>query len=82
MTMTTDNDDHDRPSLLSAAGLGGAVACCLALELLGGAAILGGLAAAIGLSTGLTYVAIIGVGGILAALLAVGYQQRGGGTHG
>jgi hypothetical protein len=76
MTMTTDTDDH--PSLLSAAGIGGAVACCLGLELLGGAAVLGGLAAAIGLSTGHIYVGIIGVGGVLAALLTISYQQSEG----
>jgi hypothetical protein len=79
--MTTNNDDN-RTSLLSAAGIGRAVACCLAFELLGGTALLSGLVAAIGLSTGLTYVAVVGLGGILAALLVVGYQQRGRQTHG
>jgi hypothetical protein len=74
--MTTDTDDPDHTSLLSAAGIGGAVACCLALELLGGAAVLGGLAAAIGLSTGLIYVAVIGVGGVFAALFASGYHAN------
>ncbi len=70
--MTTNTDEHERTSLLTAAGVGGAVACCPALELLGGAAVLGGLTATIGVSMGVTYVTVIGVGGILAALLASG----------
>ena len=41
--------------------LDGVVACCLALELLGGAVILSGVAAAIGLSTGLMYVTVVGL---------------------
>lgn len=69
-------------SLLTYAGIGGAVACCAALELLGGTALLGGLAAVIGVSTGLTYLAVVGLGGILAVLFVRGYQQVGGVTHG
>ena len=68
----------DPESLLTYAGIGGAIACCAALELLGGAALLGGLAAVIGLSTGLTYLAIVGVGGIITVLLTLGYRQYGG----
>ncbi|MFC7157250.1 hypothetical protein ACFQPA_17605 [Halomarina halobia] len=72
---TRDGDDAD--SLLPYAGLGGVVVCCAVLELLGGAAILGGLAATIGLSTGLTYLAVTGVGGVTAVLLLLGYRQSG-----
>ena len=69
----------DEPeSFLTYAGIGGAIACCAALELLGGAALLGGLAAVIGFSTGLTYLVVIGVGGIITALLVLGYHQYGG----
>lgn len=68
-------------SLLSYAGVGGAVVCCAALELLGGVAILGGLAATVGLSTGLTYLIVVGIGGILAAVLALGYRHVGEATH-
>ena len=42
---------------------------------------LGGLAAAIRLLTGLTYLIVAGVGGVLAVLLATGYRQVRGGTH-
>lgn len=68
-------------SLLSYAGVGGAVVCCAALELLGGVAILGGLAATVGLSTGLTYLIVVGIGGILVAVLALGYRHVGEATH-
>ena len=73
--------DNDTESLLTSAGIGGVVVCCAALELLGGAALLGGLAAALGLSTGLTYLTVVGLGGLLAVLLVRGYQQVGGITH-
>ena len=63
-------------SLLTYAGLGGVVACCLALELLGGIVILGGIAAVVGLSTGLIYVAVVGLAGVLVALLALMYRQH------
>lgn len=69
-------------SWLQRAGFGGAAICCLALELLGGAAVLGAIGAVLGLSTGLTYVAVVGVGGVLAAVLAVGYQRIGATTYG
>ena len=62
-------------SLLTYAGLGGVVACCLALELLGGTVVLGGIAAAVGLSTGLMYVAGVGLVGVLIVLLTLGYRQ-------
>lgn len=68
-------------SLLSYVGVGGAVVCCVALELLGGATILGGLATLIGLSTGLAYLVLIGIGGLVAALLALGYRQFRGVSH-
>jgi hypothetical protein len=73
--------DEASDSVLPYAGLGGAVVCCLGIEVLGGAVILGGLAAAVGLSTGLTYLLIAGVGGVLAVLLATGYRQVRGATH-
>lgn len=70
-------DDQGSDSRLSFAefGVGGLVACCVVLELLGGAALLGGVAAVIGLSTGLTYLLVIGLAGALTALLALGYSQ-------
>jgi hypothetical protein len=51
-------------SFLPYAGVGGIAVCCFGIELLGGAAILGGLAATVGLSTGLTYLVVVGVGGL------------------
>lgn len=73
--------DNDAESLLVYAGFGGAVVCCAALELLGGAVLLGGLAAVLGLSTGLTYLTVVGLGGILTALFVLGYRQLGGTAH-
>ncbi|MFC4452025.1 MULTISPECIES: hypothetical protein [Halorussus] len=76
MTMTS------KWSWLPYAGVGGAVVCCLAIELLGGAVILGGIAAAVGLSTGLTYLLAVGLGGMLAGLLAISYHRIEGVSHG
>lgn len=64
-------------SWLPYAGVGGAVVCCLALEVLGGAVLLGGIATVIGLSAGVTYLVVVGLGAVLAGLLAVGYHQIG-----
>lgn len=75
--MTSNEND----SWLPYAGLGGIVACCVGIELLGGAAILGGLAATVGLSTGVTYLAVVGLGGLVVAFLALGYRKVGGETH-
>ena len=66
---------EENSSLLPYAGLGGVVACCLALELLGGAVILSGVAAAIGLSTGLMYVTVVGLVGVLVVFLLFGYHR-------
>lgn len=74
-------EDEESESVLAYAGVGGVTVCCLGIELLGGAALLGGLAATIGLSTGLTYLVVTGVGGAVAALLALGYRQSQGATH-
>jgi hypothetical protein len=71
----------DGSSLLTYAGLGGIVACCLAFELLGGAAILGGVATVLGFSTGLTYLVVVGVASVFTTLLALGYQQYGGASR-
>jgi MFS superfamily sulfate permease-like transporter len=68
----------DTESWLPYAGIGGLTVCCVALEVLGGVAVVSGLAAAIGLSTGLTYAFVICLGGLLAALLVAGYQQLEG----
>lgn len=65
-------------SVVPYAGVGGIAVCCLGLELLGGAAILGGLATTIGLSTGLTYLAVVGISGLMAVVIAFGYRQFGG----
>lgn len=73
-------DDESEP-LLAYAGFGGVAVCCLGIELLGGAAILGGLAATIGLSTGLTYLMVAGLGGLIAGLLGLGYGHLGGPSH-
>lgn len=74
-------DGEESESLLTYAGLSGAAVCCLGIELLGGAALLGGLAATVGLSTGLMSLGIVGVGGLVAAFLALGYRQFGGTSH-
>lgn len=71
------SDESDSKSLLPYAGLGGLVACCLGIELLGGTAIVGGLAATIGLTVGATYLVVVGAGGLVAVLLALGYRQFG-----
>jgi hypothetical protein len=74
-------DADESESLLAYAGIGGAAICCLGIELLGGAAILGGLAATVGLSTGLTYLIVAGTGGLFVALVALGYRQVAGPGH-
>lgn len=74
-------DADESESLLAYAGVGGAAICCLGIELLGGAVILGGLAATVGLSTGLTYLVVTGLGGLLVAVAALGYRQIGGANH-
>lgn len=56
-------------------GLGGALACCAVIELLGGAVILGGLAAFLGLSTTVTYLGVGAAGGSIAALSVLGYRR-------
>lgn len=53
--------------------------CCAVIEILGGAVILGGLAAFLGLSTTVTYLAIAGAGGLMAALAALGYDRLSAG---
>ena len=68
-------------SLLAYAGIGGTAICCLGIELLGGAAILGGLAATVGLSIGLTYLLVAGIAGLFAALGTLGYRRIGGTSH-
>jgi hypothetical protein len=67
----------DADSQLPYVGVGGVVACCLGLEVLGGAVVLGGLAAKIGLSTGVTYLMVVGLGGLVALGVAVGYHHVG-----
>ena len=57
-------------------GLGGIVACCGAIELLGGAAALGGIASVLGLSTGLTYLILVGLAGSFSALIVLLYQKN------
>ncbi|WP_255152804.1 hypothetical protein [Halorarius halobius] len=69
------SDDAD--SWLPYAGVGGVVACCLGLEVLGGAVVVGGLATTIGLSMGVTYLAVVGLGGLVALGLAAGYHHIG-----
>ena len=56
-------------SLLTYAGFGGVVACCLALELLGGTVVLGGIAATVGLSMGLVYLTIVVAVGVIVGLV-------------
>lgn len=67
--------DSDTVSAVTYAGLGGAVVCCAALELLGGVAIVSGLATAIGLSTGLTYLAVVGATGLVVAAAVIVYRR-------
>ena len=78
--MIPDNDNYEWPSLLSAAGIGGTVACCLVLELFGGAALRGGVATAIGLSTGLMYTTVVGTG-VLMAFLSLEYRRHAEKSH-
>lgn len=66
----------DNTPLTAYAGLGGIAACCLVLELLGGAAILTGVATAIGLSTGMTYLVVIGFVGLAVTGMAYLYRRR------
>lgn len=73
--------NNESESLLTYAGFSGVAVCCLGIELLGGAAILGGLAATIGLSTGQMYLMVASLGGALAALLTLGYRQFRGATR-
>lgn len=61
--------------LVAYAGLGGAVVCCAVIEVLGGAVILGGLAAFLGLSTGTTYLMVGGLAGIGVALAAYAFHR-------
>ncbi|MFB6206601.1 MAG: hypothetical protein ABEJ05_08775 [Haloglomus sp.] len=63
-------------SVLSFPGVGsitvlGGVICCMGLKLIGGAALFGGLAATVGLSTGLVTFLVGGVGGMLLAVIAL-----------
>ena len=74
-------DDDTPSSLLAYAGLGGAIVCCFGLEILGGTAVLGGFAAAVGLSTRLTYLALTGIGGLVAVLVLLGYRRVQRGTY-
>ena len=74
-------DESHSESLLPYAGLGGIGVCCLGIELLGGAAIMSGLAATVGLSTGTTYLGVVGVGGLALALLVLGVHQFSEALH-
>lgn len=76
--MATDEGPGEGMELIAYAGLGGAVVCCAVIELLGGAIILGGLAAFLGLSTGVTYLAVGGVGGLVAAGAVLAYRRARG----
>lgn len=76
--MTDDGSD----SLLPFAGAGGfavlaGVVCCLGLKLVGGAVLFGGIAATIGLTTDQTTFVVGGVGGLLLAVLVLGYRRFG-----
>ncbi|WP_254538725.1 hypothetical protein [Halomarina litorea] len=67
----------DDESLLPYAGVGGVALCCLGLELLGGAALLSGVVAAVGVSAEVGYLVVVGIGGLVAVLLVAGYQRIG-----
>ena len=62
-------------SLLAYTGFGGAVACCAILEVLGGAAVLGGFGGSLGLATEVTYLTIVGAAGLVAVLFADTYRR-------
>lgn len=72
MTRKPMSDDE---SLLPYAGVGGIALCCLGLELLGGAALLSGVVGAVGVSAEVAYLAVVGIGGLLAVLLVAGYHH-------
>lgn len=67
---------EDESSLLTSAGIGGAVVCCAALELLGGTALLAGVAAAVGVSTSIAYLSAVGLGGLLTVAGLLLYRTR------
>lgn len=72
-------DELDK-SLLPFASLGnvaivGGVLCCLGLKVIGGVAPFGVLAAMFGVSTDATTFIVGAVGGLLLAVLVVGYRQ-------
>lgn len=77
--------DDSSDSRVPAAGFGsvavlGGVVCCMGLKLLGGAILFSGIAAMVGLSTGLVTFLVGGVGGLIVALLVLGYRQAGDGS--
>ncbi len=76
--------DGSSDSRVPAAGLGsvavlGGVVCCMGLKLLGGAVLFSGIAAVVGLSTGLVTFLVGGIGGLLVAGLLLGYRRAGDG---
>ena len=74
--------DDTSDSRFPAAGIGsvavlGGIVCCMGLKLLGGAILFSGIATVVGLSTGLVTFLVGGVGGLIVALLVLGYRRAG-----
>jgi len=74
--MSDETDD----SRLPFAGLGsvavvGGVICCMGLKMIGGAALFGGLAATVGLTTDITTFVVGAIGGLTLAAFVVGYRR-------
>jgi hypothetical protein len=77
--------DDTSDSRFSVAGIGsvailGGIVRCMGLKLLGGAILFSGIASGAGLSTGLVTFLVGGVGGLIVALLVLGYQRVGEGS--
>ena len=77
--------DDTSDSRFSVAGIGsvavlGGIVCCMGLKLLGGAILFSGIATVVGLSTGLVTFLVGGVGGLIVALLVLGYRRAGDGS--
>jgi len=74
--------DNTSDSRFSVAGIGsvavlGGIVRCTGLKLLGGAILFSGIATVVGLSTGLVTFLVGGVGGLIVALLVLGYRRAG-----
>lgn len=68
------NDDEQIP-FFAKAGLGGLLACCISVALLGGTALAGGAAAVLGIAADVVIVTVAGLGLVLGVGVAYAYQK-------